>query len=245
MRVAFLLLAAVTWQQGVEKWRAEYEAELKAPGGWLTVTGLNWLHEGDNAVEHVGTVQLHNGVVTFGTRTLKPDSPDAVTVGDLTMTIIARGGKLGARLRDQNAETLRHFTGCAWYPISEAWHVKARWVAQPSKLPITNVLGMKMEEDSPGYAVFTVKGREMRLTPVVEDGQLFFLFKDATAGKTTYGAGRFLYASMPMNGTVDLDFNKATNPPCAFTAFATCPLPPKQNAMPIALEAGEKKYGGH
>jgi uncharacterized protein (DUF1684 family) len=238
-------MAAMTWQQGVEKWRADYEAGLKAPDGWLTVTGLDWLHEGDNAIARVGTVTLHNGAVTFGSRVLKPDSSDAITMGDVTMTIIARGGKLGARLRDRNADTLKHFTGCTWYPVSEAWHVKAKWVAQPTKLAITNVLGMKLEEDSPGYASFTLKGRELRLTPVVEDGQLFFMFKDETAGKTTYGAGRFLYAAMPQNGAVDLDFNKAKNPPCAFTAFATCPLPPKQNALAFAVEAGEKKYGNH
>jgi uncharacterized protein (DUF1684 family) len=104
---------------------------------------------------------------------------------------------------------------------------------------------MKMLEDSPGYASFTLKGEALKLQPVVEDGQLFFMFRDRTSGSATYGAGRFLYADMPKDGTVDLDFNKAKNPPCAFTAFATCPLPPKQNALTIAVEAGEKKYGSH
>jgi uncharacterized protein (DUF1684 family) len=244
MRLAFLLAAAaLTWQQGVEQYRAEYEASLKAPDGWLTVTGLVWLQEGDNQVAPFGVVRRDADAIRVGGKALKPDSPDSVTVGDVTLTIIARGGKLGARLRDRNAAALRNFTGCQWYPISKEWHVTAKWVAQPSKLPIVNVLGMKMEEDSPGYAEFTLKGKKLRLTPVTEGDHLFFMMKDLTAGKTTYGAGRFLYAGMPKDGTVDLDFNKAENPPCAFTAFATCPLPPKQNQLPIAVEAGEKKYG--
>ena len=101
---------------------------------------------------------------------------------------------------------------------------------------------MTSDEPSPGAAEFTLQGRAMRLEPIVEDDHLFFLFKDLTSGKTTYGSGRFLYAAMPKDGVVELDFNKAENPPCAFTAFATCPLPPKQNALPIAVDAGEKKY---
>ena len=104
---------------------------------------------------------------------------------------------------------------------------------------------MTDEEPSPGYAEFQIKGRTLRLEPVAEEDDLFFMFKDTTSGRTTYGAGRFLYADKPKDGTVELDFNKAENPPCAFTAFATCPLPPKQNALPLAVEAGEKTYGHH
>jgi uncharacterized protein (DUF1684 family) len=235
------------WQQSVEQWRADYEAGLKAPNGWLSVAGLSWLHEGDNEVEHIGVVKFHAGVVTFGRQTLRPDSNDVARVGDITMSIIVRGGKTGVRLRDPNAESRRNFTGCTWYPISEAWHVTAKWVpyAQPKKIAITNILGMTEQEDSPGYAEFAVNHQTMRLEPVVEDGQLFFMFKDATSGGATYGAGRFLYAAMPKDGAVDLDFNKAKNPPCAFTAYATCPLPPRQNKLPIAVEAGEKTYGHH
>jgi len=104
---------------------------------------------------------------------------------------------------------------------------------------------MTDEEPSPGYAEFTVKGKTLRLDPVIEDGELFFMFKDATSGKTTYPAGRFFYAAIPKGPEVELDFNKAHNPPCAFTAFATCPLPPKQNVLAVAIEAGEKNYGQH
>jgi len=262
MRFAILLMAALTFKEGVEQWRAQYEAGLKAPGGWLAVAGLFWLHEGDNAVgsdaqsdvvlpagapAHAGVMRFKSGVVTWAGKTLKANSDDEAKLGSLSMSIIERGGKTGVRLRDPNAETVRHFTGCVWYPIAEKWHVMAKWVpyAQPKKLAITNILGMTDQEDSPGYAEFTLSGKQVRLEPVIENAQLFFMFKDSTSGSTTYGAGRFLYADMPKDGVAELDFNKAKNPPCAFTAYATCPLPPKQNTMPLALEAGEKKYGKH
>lgn len=262
MRLALLFMAALTWQQSVQQWRADYEAGLRAPDGWLSVAGLFWLHEGDNLVgsdpqseivlparapKHAGVLKFAAGKVTYEGRALKPDSPDTVRFGDIAMTIIVRGGKTGARLRDPNADTVKHFTGCTWYPVAESWRVTAKWTpyGPAKKIPITNVLGMTMSEDSPGVATFTLQGKTMRLEPVVEDNQLFFMFKDATSTTTTYGAGRFLYAAMPKNGAVELDFNKAKNPPCAFTSFATCPLPPKQNTLAIAVEAGEKKYGRH
>jgi uncharacterized protein (DUF1684 family) len=247
------------------KWRAAYESSLKAADGWLSVAGLFWLHEGDNVLgsdaqsdvvlpaggpKRAGVLHLGGGKVTFQNRVLKSDispHPDVVKIGDVSLTIIERGGKTGVRLRDPNAETRREFTGCKWFPADAAWRVNAKWVAypQPKKIAITNILGMTDQEVSPGYAEFTVQAKTIRLEPVVEDGALFFIFKDATSGKTTYAAGRFLDSAMPKAGVVELDFNKAYNPPCAFTAFATCPLPPRQNVMALAIEAGEKSYGKH
>lgn len=265
--VLIAMMAAGSFTSSVEKWRADYEASLKAPGGWLSVAGLYWLHEGANTVgsdaqsdvvlpagspARAGVLVYAGDKVTFEpasgkTVALKPDSDDVVNIGDLSIAIIARGGKMGARIRDPNAVTRREFTGCKWFAISETWDVKAKWIAypRPKKIPILNILGMTDDEDSPGYAEFTLLGRRLRLEPVIEDGQLFFMFKDETSGKSTYAAGRFLYAAIPKDGVVNLDFNEAKNPPCAFTAFATCPLPPKQNTLPIAIEAGEKTYGRH
>jgi uncharacterized protein len=267
--VAGALLAG-SYRGETEKWRAEYEARLRTPEGWLSVAGLFWLHEGDNAVgsdphadvvlpagtpNRVGILRFHAGEATFKPPAgpaahLKPDTPgppDVVHVGSVAMTIIKRGEKTGVRLRDPDAPTRLRFTGCQWFPIDDAWRVQARWVAypEPKKIAITNILGMTDQEPSPGYAEFTLRGKTLRLEPVTEDDHLFFMLRDLTAGKTTYGAGRFLYAAMPKDGAVDLDFNRTENPPCAFTAFATCPLPPKQNWLPIAIEAGEKKYGNH
>jgi uncharacterized protein (DUF1684 family) len=185
-----------------------------------------------------------------GRMTLKPDTddhPDAVQAGRITLTIIRRGNRTGVRMRNPDAPARLSFTGCKWFPASESWRVQAKWVPYPApkKMNITNILGMTDEEPSPGYAEFAIAGKTLRLEPVEEDGELSFMFKDATSGNTTYAPGRFLDTEMPKNGVVILDFNQAYNPPCAFTAFATCPLPPKQNTLPVAVEAGEKKYGNH
>ncbi|MGA2712180.1 MAG: DUF1684 domain-containing protein [Bryobacteraceae bacterium] len=264
--------AGTPYADDAAKWRAGYETSLKAPDGWLSVAGLFWLHEGDNLLgsdpqsdvvlpaggpKRAGVLHLSGGKVTFQNRVLKSDAtahPDVVKIGDVSLTIVERGGKTGVRLRDPNAQTRREFTGCKWFPADASWRINAKWVAypQPKKIAITNILGMTDQEASPGYAEFTIQGkapsrvaRTVRLEPVEEDGGLFFIFKDATSGKSTYGAGRFLDSVMPKAGVVELDFNKAYNPPCAFTAFATCPLPPKQNVMAAAIEAGEKSYGKH
>jgi uncharacterized protein (DUF1684 family) len=249
-----LTVSAVGGVSGYPEWRANYEAQLKAPDGWLSVAGLSWLHEGDNTVDLPNqkpiALRLDHGKVTYEKRQLKSDAadrPDVLKLGDISLTIIERGGKLGIRLRDPNAETRRDFTGCKWFPADPAWLIKARWVAypKPKTIAITNILGMTDQGPSPGYAEFTLQGKTMKLEPVLEDGELFFMFKDATSARTTYGAGRFLYAALPKGDEVELDFNKATNPPCAFTAFATCPLPPRQNILAVAIEAGEKNYGKH
>jgi len=246
---AYTLLAAGAGVNETVKWRADYEASLKAPDGWLSVAGLFWLHEGANEVASK-TLTVHGGKVFIQGRRLQSDAsehPDVVRIGGLSLTIIERGGKLGARLRDPKAAARRGFTGCNWFPADPAWRIEAKWVAypEPKKIAVTNILGMTDREPSPGYAEFIVKGKTMRLEPVAEDGELFFMFRDSTSGRTTYGAGRFFYAAMPKAGKVELDFNKAHNPPCAFTAFATCPLPPRQNTLQVAIEAGEKNYGKH
>ena len=110
---------------------------------------------------------------------------------------------------------------------------------------IPNVVGTYDEYKTDGEVVFQLHGKEHRLQPVHSSGQLFLIFKDKTAAHSTYGAGRFLYADLPAGGKVLLDFNKAYNPPCAFTPHATCPLPPKHNQLPVPIEAGELRYGDH
>jgi uncharacterized protein (DUF1684 family) len=266
---ASILLAATgpAYLDEATKWRAGYEASLKAPDGWLSVAGLFWLQQGNNVIgsdpqcdvvlpaggpKRAGVLQLNGSKVTFQNKRLQSDAsphPDVVKFGNVSLTIIERGGKTGVRLRDPNAPSRRDFTGCRWFFADPAWRIRAKWVPypQPKKIAITNILGMTDREPSPGYAEFTVKGKTMRLEPVTEDGALFFIFKDATSGKSTYAAGRFLDAEFPKpaSGEVELDFNKAYNPPCAFTSFATCPLPPRQNVLTAAIQAGEKSYGKH
>lgn len=193
-----------------------------------------------------GVTVLVNGKPA-GTARLRPDA-DRVTVGDLTMFVIKRGDRYGIRLRDKNSEARRTFASRAWYPVKPSFKVRGRFVPYnpPRQIPILNVIGDTAPMPSPGYVEFTLNGTVLRLDPVAEPGtnELFFIFKDQTAGTDTYPAGRFLYAALPQGGSVELDFNRAINPPCAFTAFATCPLPPRQNQLPVRIEAGER-YVAH
>ena len=175
---------------------------------------------------------------------------EVVTLGPLRMHVIERGGRLAIRLKDLNAESRRTFTGLRWFPVDERYRVTARFVANAELKPLAvpNILGQVEKMPSPGYAVFEMDGREHRITGVFETPgatELFFIFRDETSGKETYPAGRFVYSALPKNGQLVLDFNKAYNPPCAFTAYATCPLPPKENWLGRRIEAGELSYGHH
>jgi uncharacterized protein (DUF1684 family) len=211
----------------------------------------------------VGVFEFHNGSSTFLAApgadatvdgkpvtqvALKPDtsgSPDVLRIRDLSMYVIQRGNRFGIRLKDKNSEARREFKGTQWFPAKSQYRVVARFVPYnpPKMIAIPSILGDVDQEASPGYAEFRLNGHRCRLDPIGEGDSLFFIFKDKTSGKETYPPGRFLFAEMPKNGEVILDFNKAVNPPCAFTPYATCPLPPKQNDLPIAIAAGELRYG--
>jgi uncharacterized protein (DUF1684 family) len=171
--------------------------------------------------------------------------PGILKLAGLSLQVLERGGRYAIRLRDPNCRLRKEFSGLNWFPVQESYRVTAR--LEPHKtgggVKVTNVLGQTSEMKSPGVAVFRLNGQELRLTPVIEDdGTLFFIFRDATAGKQTYGAGRFLYAAPARNGKIVLDFNRAENPPCAFTPYATCPLPPRENRLAVPIAAGEKTY---
>jgi len=182
---------------------------------------------------------------------LVPDSagePTLLASGALRFFVIERAGNLGVRVRDLNNPHRRGFLGLSYFPVSTAWVVDAHFEAyQPAHhIKIMNILGMELDMQSPGALVFRKDGREWRLDAVLEqpgDTELFVMFADATSGHETYGAGRFLSTPPPKGGRVAVDFNEAYNPPCAFTSYATCPLPPKQNRLAVRIEAGEKKYG--
>jgi uncharacterized protein len=262
--IALPLFAAVTYQAEIAAWHHEREARLRADGGWLTVTGLFWLHEGPNSfgtdpnndivlaagAANAGVFELHKGKIAAkvngGGRELRPDTDDFVSSGRLRLYVIDRDGRMGIRVKDPQSPYLREFHGIDYFPPHEEYRVLARFVPDPKKIPITNILGQTEPEDSPGYVVFQLEGREYRLRPVLDDPSspdLFFIFRDLTSERETYGAGRFLDTPPPKSGQVVLDFNKAYNPPCAFTPYATCPLPPKENRLSVRIEAGEKTYG--
>jgi len=173
----------------------------------------------------------------------------ALTIGDLRMFLIRREDRYAIRLRDLDSPMRRGFAGLTYYPLNEALRVEATFTAypEPRTIKIPNVLGQNPEMVSPGVVTFTLNGKDVRLEPVYETSEkkdLFFIFKDPTSQDATYPAGRFLHTPLPQNGHVLVDFNLAYNPPCAFTDFATCPLPPKQNQIAVRIEAGEKAYHG-
>lgn len=171
--------------------------------------------------------------------------PTEIRTGTQTFYLIRREDRFGIRLKDSNSEARRNFKGLHWFPVDEAWKVAARFEAfpEPKEIAVPNVLGGNLKMKSPGVLKFTLKGKEYSLQPVDEgDGTLFIIFRDKSSENETYKSGRFLYADKPVNREAVLDFNKAENPPCAFTPYATCPLPPPGNNLEVEIKAGEKRY---
>ncbi len=173
-------------------------------------------------------------------------SPDVVGVGRFHLHIIDREGNLAVRVKDPEARTRAEFPGIDHFPIDPSYRVTAR--LQPydglKEVEIPTVIGMPTTMLAPGLLHFTIEGDELTLEPYLEspeDESYSLIFRDRTSGETTHGGGRFLSAeAVGDDGSTVLDFNLAYNPPCAFTAFATCPLPTPQNNLAVAIEAGEQ-----
>ncbi len=188
-------------------------------------------------------------------QTLVPDDsehPSRITAGTLTILIIHRADRYGARVKDAQAPTIVNFHGLKWFDPNPAYRVRARWTPYnpPRQKPVATIIGTTDNMTVPGIAEFTLDGKTYRLEPVLEepgDKQLFFIMRDTTSKTETYGAGRFLYTDFPDHGLSQpgelwIDFNRAQNPPCAYTPYATCPLPPPENRLQVAIPAGEKRY---
>lgn len=265
------------YNQEIEKWRFDHEADLKKDGGWLTVAGLFWLKEGVNTVGagadynvelpagsdgKFGEINFHNGAATlkveggiqatsdgkaFSEIQLVSDekgSPTIIKSGGLSFYLIKREDRFGIRLKNENSPQRFNFKGLHWFPIDDNYKITATFEQfdTPKEVLIPNVLGGSFKMKSPGTLKFEIAGKAYSLQPVEEGDHLFIIFRDLSSKTETYGAGRFLYADKPIKGKVMLDFNKSENPPCAFTSFATCPLPPPQNRLDVAINAGEKRY---
>jgi len=166
-----------------------------------------------------------------------------VKSGPVTFFMIKRKNGYGVRIKDSTSVARQNFKGRQWYDVDEKLKIEAKFVPfpKPKKIIVPDVLGNDNLEESPGYVQFKLNGKSYKLTPTMEENELFFVFKDKSCGKESYAAARFLYAEAAKDGKVILDFNKTVNPPCAFTDFATCPLPPKSNLLTAAILAGEKK----
>lgn len=264
----------------IRKWRQEYAQKLMSPEGWLAISGLFWLDQGENrmgahpsnriilppnsAPECSGTLILRDREITLqaaeGVQMTINDQPvtttqividsygssEWVALNDLKISVIQRGARYGVRIYDKNHPQLKQFVVLHWFPIQPEYCIEARFIPfeQPKTMSIVNVLGDTLEMQSPGYAEFALQEQVCRLhaVPVEESDRLWFLFQDATSLDATYPGGRFLTTDAPEAGRITLDFNKAHNPPCAYTDFATCPLPPPINRLSVKVSAGESRY---
>jgi hypothetical protein len=174
-----------------------------------------------------------------------PKSPVATMVVDtMSMTLIQRGQRLALRVWDSKSPDRLAFKGLKWYPIDPKWRIEATWTPHTPAptLDIMNVLNEIVKMPNVGTAEFSLNGQRVKLEALLEEPgaqELFFMFRDGTSGKQTYAAGRYLYTPLPKDGKVVLDFNEAKNPPCAFTRYATCPLPPASNRLTLPIAAGE------
>ncbi len=249
------------------RWCGERERALAAPDSWLGLAGLYWLEEGANCVgtNPDAAVLLPHGPARLGELvwlgnslhwapvggevmsldTDRDGAPTIVTSGDAAFFVIERDGRLAARVRDLAWAARTPFVGLDRFAYDPAWRIEAEWrpLDPPQVMEVSNVSGDLKPLTVSWQAVFEFGGQTVSLLPMgVSDRKLFFVFRDATSGRVSYGAGRFLDAAPAQDGRVILDFNYAYIPPCAFTPFATCPLPPSENWLPFAVEAGERKY---
>jgi uncharacterized protein (DUF1684 family) len=259
-------MAASTYRDSIRAWQQHRDAGLRASDSWLTLVGLFWLKPGDNTIgsassndfvlpkgsapPRVGRLHVEAGQVRFidaggVSRTLSysEENPDVVRAGSISFYVIRRGDRLAVRAKDSASQVLKSFRGMTYFPANAEMHFRAKFLPERKMIPIRNVVEQTDQEESPGIVEFTYRGEQYHLRPIYEGKTLFFLFKDPTNKTETYQAGRMLNTPLPANGTVDLDFNHSYNPPCTFTPYATCPLPPKENTLPFPVTAGEKRYG--
>jgi len=265
-----------TWrQQRVERLRGPTGWLTLVALDWLK-EGPNTLGSApDNSIvlakwpAHLGTVVLDKGKATItidkradatidgekkSEAVLIDDAKANKTVvatGNVSFYLVERGARFGLRVKDSEAPTRLNFVGLDYFDIDPSWRIEAKWEAYdpPRIVEEPNILGEFEKVVVPGAAVFERDGKTFRVEPVIEtpgDVNLYLVFADRTSGKETYGAARFLYTEPPKDGKVIIDFNKAYNPPCVFTPYATCTLPTQQNRLDVRVTAGEKKYrAGH
>lgn len=260
----------------IESWKANRIENLKSENGWLNLSGLFWLEEGENsfgsasdnkivfpekAAEYCGVIIQQDsiieiianenaGITSSGEAitkmellTDKSGSPTIIKQASLAWHIIKRGDRYAIRLRDFENPNINKLDSIPSYPVSTDWIIEAQYVAFDSikKVAVGNMIGGSEDYDVPGKLVFRYDRKNLELLPFKSGKGFFIIIGDETSAVETYAAGRYMYVDAPdENGKVILDFNKAYNPPCAFTPFATCPIPPPENRLEIAITAGEK-----
>jgi uncharacterized protein (DUF1684 family) len=250
----WLTLVGLFWlKDGENKFGSDAANEIVLPANKIAAqAGVFVLKDGKVRIEtplKTGFTVDDKPVTSLDLKSDLDESPTILHLGSLSFQIIQRNDKIGVRVKDKDNPDRINFRNTEFYPAELKWRIDARLdpYNPPRPVSITNVLGMQSDETSPGAVVFAVEGKPYRLDAITEKGETkyFMIIADKTSGKETYPAGRYLYVDPPdSSGRMVIDFNKAYSPPCAFTKFATCPLPPRQNRLPFAIEAGEK-YSGH
>jgi uncharacterized protein (DUF1684 family) len=247
----YLAVAGLFWlKEGENTFGADPENDMVLPPGSAPGrVGVFEHRAGRTRVRIAPGVEVTmNGAPVKETevRPSRPDSTDVLEIGGLALSVHASGKRYAIRLRDENSRFRREFTSLRWYPPDPSYRVTADFVPFDGEktIELLNSMGDLQAYRAPGYVTFELKGQKVRLDPVIRGDQLLFIFRDETSGRTTYPSARFLYADMPVDGKVVLDFNKAINPACAFTPYAACPYPPEQNRLSVSIQAGELKYLG-
>jgi hypothetical protein len=254
----WLTVVGLSWlRPGENRFGSDPGNEVVLPGrGTPALVGTLELRQDGTALLHPGPgTGLTLGGSPATERVLASDrtgKPDILGVGSIRFYLIDRSGKLAVRVKNPHSARRVGFAGIRHFPVDPAYRVEARFepYQKPREVAVATIQGPEQKMLVPGVVRFTIRGKALALEPFVsspEDDTFFIVFRDATSGSETYGAGRFLDATAPAKGSrkVVLDFNRAYSPPCAFTPYATCPLPPRQNELPLRIEAGEKFSGGH
>lgn len=235
-------------KEGINSFGSSTENDIVFPENTLKPkAGFFVLKDSTVTMQLLPNVEVKsNGKIAGSMTIFHPDSLNAkvLSADSLEWFVIKRGDKIGVRLRDFSSDKLKSFNGIERYEADLNWRMNAKLTIPMGRfVEMVNVLGQTSRTPVKGVLNFEINGEQYSLDAIDEDGKLFIIFGDPTNGETTYGSGRYLYADIPETGNeVDLDFNRAINPPCAFTEYATCLLPPKQNILPIKVEAGEKAY---
>ena len=244
---SWLTLAGLSWlRRGVNRVGSAPDNDIVLPGGPPHAGTLTVADEGVTAHGHF----THEGAPVRELPLRDDHAPQAeptlLELDRLQMIVIRRGDRLALRTWDLDARQRRDFTGIDHWPVDAGWRLEARLEPTPGRtLHVPDVLGPGYDETSPGDVVFALGGTEHRLQalPGGPDGSLWLVFGDETNGSQTYAGGRFVYTEAPQaDGRVILDFNRAYNPPCVFSPYATCPLPWPDNRLPVRVEAGEMAY---
>ena len=242
----WLTVVGLHWlHEGVNTVGSDPKADAPLPASLPARVGTITLSSGKVHFKPAGGVQLKDTGIRLPEMDLKTDiTPDydRLALGHVKFFVIERENRFAVRVKDNDSEARKKFTALRWYAVDPSWKIQAKFIPSPHEVTFDTEVGVKEKDQSPGYVTFTRGGQEYKLEPVKEDDDLWFVFRDQTSGKTTYGASRFLYTPFPKDGFVELDFNKAENPPCVFTDYATCPLPTPQNRLQLAVTAGEQMY---